>query len=150
MNLYYAIIAAAEQIEKHPGSFKFTTSCVPKDDCGSPGCALGWVAHFAGYEGPPADHDLTMMSAVGAFARDFMKVPLSNNERNAEMSFYGRMDRLEPGDAPYPWIDDAAICAKTLRLYAKKYHAHEKQRPTSELVADLMAKVNGVKIPEEA
>lgn len=149
MNLYYAIIAAAEQIEKHPGSFKFTTTSVPEDDCGSPGCALGWVAHFAGYEDLHADY-IDGYSQVGRFARDFMKVPVERNQRNAEMSFYGRMDRLESADAPQPWIDDPVVAAQTLRKYAQMYHGHEKLRPTSELVADLMAKVTGEKIPEDA
>lgn len=148
MNLYHAIMAAADQIEKHPASFRFNTNTVPPDDCGSPGCALGWIAHFVGWESPPVSHAFGEMSSVGHFAEECMKLPLDSS--NAEMSFYGRMDRLESEDAPLPWIDNAVVAAQTLRKYAEKYHSHEKQRPTSALVADLMAKVLGEKILEAA
>lgn len=151
MNLYYAIIAAAEQIERDPGSFKFNVVDIPKDECGSPGCALGWIAFFADFT-VPANHDPDFtFSPVGVFARDFMKVPSERGESLSEMAFYGRMDRLnDQWETGTSWIDSPQQAAQTLRLYAEKYHSHEKRRPTSELVADLMAKVNGVKIPEEA
>jgi hypothetical protein len=60
------------------------------------------------------------------------------------------MGQFDPAYPRLHWKVNATTCATALRRYAETYHGYEKPRPTSALVADLMAKVNGERIPEEA
>ena len=49
MNVREAILAAADHIETYPKKFSFASVEVPsRRSCGTPGCALGWIGHFAG------------------------------------------------------------------------------------------------------
>ena len=117
-DIYTAIMKAADQIEYHPERFNFGSVDFP--DCGSPGCALGWIGHFLGYT-ETKYHSyrhgvLTVTDDLGITAD-------SHCDHNNE--FYSRMNNLVPG-----WKGKAKQCAKALRLYAAKYHAPEKvQRP---------------------
>lgn len=43
-----AILQAADHIEKNPCDFNFYS--VDKPECGTPGCALGWIGVFMGIE----------------------------------------------------------------------------------------------------
>ena len=131
MNARDAILRAAAQVEKHPKSFGFSHYCIP-EPCGSPGCALGWIGHYAGL--PAKSWGATMLVPQAV---------LGLPEGGAH-DFYDRMESLVKG-----WRWDAALCAKALRMYADKYHA-DSRRPTSALVADLMTKVMGERIPEDA
>lgn len=119
---------AADQIEKKPHLFSWSSCDV--GGCKTPGCAVGWIAAFRGQK---AGNAFQAELALGVHAP----------------TFYERMDGLcgkpVPVDHWGPWKDSASECARVLRLYAARYHAPEKppQRPTSELVADLMARVSG-------
>lgn len=109
MNIYTAIMKAADTIERYPDSFSFGSCTVPKGhDCGTPGCALGWIAFYLGHER----------------GSRIVEIDAAINRRS---EFYDAMKQLSPGYAS--WIGNAATCAKTLRLYAAKYHAPAKQPP---------------------
>lgn len=49
MNIYDAIMKAADTIEKRPDLYQFMANDIP--DCGSPGCLLGWIGHHMGLRG---------------------------------------------------------------------------------------------------
>lgn len=49
MDIYNAILKAADHIEKEPHLYNFYCNRVP--DCGTPGCMLGWIGHFMGLTG---------------------------------------------------------------------------------------------------
>lgn len=104
MDIYNAIMKAADHIERHPELFDFETMLVPA--CGTPGCALGWTAHFMQFDHEDAN--------VGDFAAKML--PWS------EGAFYEKMNRVF-GAMRFDWIGDAALCARTMRAYAAKYHA---------------------------
>lgn len=95
MNIREAILAAASHIERNPVEFEWATCVTPNHPgCGTPGCALGWIACYMGTTMPRLDSSMNRFSA-----------------------FYKTMNDLAPG-----WMDSAAICAYGLRLYADKYH----------------------------
>ena len=105
-NLYDAIMKAANHIEMHPRRFDFDSIKVPKKPtCGTPGCAIGWVAHFGKFK--------FFDDAAEALGGD--------------TTFYVRMNALDPPGSN--WMRGARECARTLRMYAEKYHAHEKATP---------------------
>ena len=104
MDIYTAVMKAADHIERNPHLFKFTESCVP--DCGTPGCALGWISHFLG-ERP------------GQLFR--AEVALGFEHILGETEFYSRMDHLL-----VEWAWNAPSCVRALRLYAAKYLAPPK------------------------
>jgi hypothetical protein len=104
MNVYEAILKAADHIETNPKLFNYSENRIP--DCGTPGCALGWIGHFLGLKG---DYE-TVLQQMGLhhlteFSADRMDVV------GGVMSF---------------WRHNAQACAKTLRLYAQEYHAPTK------------------------
>jgi hypothetical protein len=110
MNIYDAIMAAADHIEAHPKLFDYQETTVP--GCGSKGCAVGWIAYFQRVK-QAFDLDELCQSAIGVrYWNDF--VP--------------RMDSLEKRE-DY-WRVNAASCARTLRAYAGKYHAPAKPHLT--------------------
>ena len=49
MNIRQALLKAADSIEQHPKLFSFH-SCELPNECGTPGCALGWLAVHLGKE----------------------------------------------------------------------------------------------------
>lgn len=98
MNIYSAIMKAADQIQKNPQTFDFSSMHM---DCGSPMCALGWIAHFGGY----TEH-------IGGVSMWIM-----GTHYHSDIEFYGRLFEFEK-----KWTDDANSCASALRLYAAKYH----------------------------
>jgi hypothetical protein len=93
MNAYEATLATAELFEREPKLFRFSETSVP--DCGTPGCALGYIGYFMGQTGC-----ISGESTIGVDSG----------------VFYDRMRPLAPN-----WIIDASRCAKGLRLYAEKY-----------------------------
>lgn len=106
MNLYNAILKAADHIEHYPDDFNYHMLGVPA--CGSPGCAVGWIAHFSGVKAQP-------IGVTGEVCKQVLGVDYWG-------SFVGRMDRAVTGY----WRRDPFVCAAALRLYAEKYHGHEK------------------------
>lgn len=136
MNTYQALLATANLFERSPAAYDFQELNVP--DCGSPGCAIGWTAFHMGRSG----------SNVHDISAEILGCPHS--------VFYDRMSDINlerPEHHPWthhPWTRDAGAAAVCLRFYAEKYHGHEKPkpRPTSAMVADLMARVTGPRIPD--
>ena len=98
MEIRDAILKAADHIERNPGLFSFIASHIPSD-CGTPGCAVGWINYFGGH------------------ARRAGGVINSSPLGVDETSFYHRMNRLGFG-----WMHAAASAAQGLRAYADKYH----------------------------
>ena len=100
--IHIAIMAAAASIEERPELFKFDTCQVPDIRCGTPGCALGWIASHLGYD-------------EWADNRDFFNVIGVEDD-----AFYERMAEISGGEQL--WMDDPTTCANTLRKYADRYH----------------------------
>lgn len=141
--IYQAILQAADHIESHPNDFDFGTVEIPHS-CGSPGCALGWIGHFAKVRRQDEDG----IRLVARTDWDDPRLPCLLNLKQED--FYSRMAELaDPDKVDTEWMHDAADCAKRLRLYAEKFHGQEKQRSTSAMVADLMARITGPRIPDE-
>jgi hypothetical protein len=145
MNIYQAIMKAADRIEQYPQEFNFGSIGVP-NECGTPGCALGWIGFYA---------DVTPgIVGFSTAAREILRLPATRYdgaiEGAPEFTFYKRMDELTGGTTA--WRNSAPRCARGLRLYAAKYHADDKPITKSDaaLVADLMTRVMGAKIPETA
>ncbi len=113
--MYDAIMKAADQIQHFPKLFDFGSTERP--DCGTPGCALGWVATFLGLKKVWWDTEV-FYKLLG-----IDKGGMTGNGGDDE--FYARMDAFS-GSAG--WRFDANTCAATLRLYAEKYHAKPKVR----------------------
>lgn len=113
MNIRQAILKSADHIEQRPTEFDYDSVDIPESPgCGTPACAIGWIAHFL--EVPSFPHP-TFDGIVECDACEFYT-------RMDEMSGGGRP---EDEDAPYikgRWREDAAVCADTLRRYAEKYH----------------------------
>ncbi len=95
MNAYEATLATAELFEREPKMFDFLQVVVP--DCGAPGCAIGYIEQFMGFEG-----EIDGNRSLGISRR----------------VFYERMWDLLGSRA---WTESASLCAKGLRLYAEKY-----------------------------
>lgn len=105
MDIRTAILKTADHVEHNPGEFNFWSLSIPqRPGCGTPGCALGWIATFMGRR-DRKDGRLERTS------RDFLRI--------AATTFYDRMDTLCGDDA---WRRSASLCAATLRKYADKYY----------------------------
>lgn len=118
MDVRKAILQAAEHIEKNPKDYSFCTVDIPAD-CGTPGCLLGWIGHFAGMTG--------YINAVPPILRQL-----------SERHFYSEMIRLVPSKEGKDWHRDAATAVKGLRAFADK---HFPRRTDAELVSDLKARI---------
>lgn len=117
MDIYSAIHKAADHIEAHPEEFSFAAGKVP-DGCGTPGCALGWISHFAG-----TDHNKfwSACKVMGLTWPGDLDVADRYTKREGEFQFYDRMDFCCGGNDS--WRHDALECASALRLYAEHHHA---------------------------
>jgi hypothetical protein len=122
MNIRQAILLAADHIEQHPAAFNFRSIYVPKSDCGTPGCALGWIGYFYGCVDKPrqAYDGRTNVSYV---ASETVQIEPSE--------FYDRMTEA----LGYTWTESSELCARGLRLYADKYHPAESRALIPESVA---------------
>ena len=102
MNIRTAILKAADSIEQNPNLFNFSSILMPDSDCGTPGCALGWIAY---HRKGDAIFGSTWIAhnAIGI----------------VDGKFYKRMINLYDG---HEWKYSADECAATLRKYADKYH----------------------------
>ena len=104
MEIREAILRAADSIEANLDLFDYYSTEYPKPDCGTPGCALGWIAFYDGArKGEVASYH----------GHEILGVRCSSD-------FYRRMTELA-GDHK-KWSKSAKGCAKTLRAYADKYH----------------------------
>lgn len=107
MSIRQAILKAANSIEQNPDMFDFGSLYWP--DCGTPGCALGWISVYSGIE----------REEFWTYSRDKLRelLGISNSGQ-----FYGRMINISNHSN---WSHSADKCAKALRLYADKYHPSE-------------------------
>ena len=113
MNIYDAIMKAADHIENNPKSFYYYSNDIPPAlDCGTPGCAVGWVGHFLGHRG-------VILQTHKVMGLDFGG-PLEG--------IYNFADRMDEVSDDRRWRDSAEQCAATLRRYAEKYHGDEKPK----------------------
>lgn len=116
--MYDAIMKAADQIEQYPERFVFIATGVPRRDgglshnCGSPGCALGWIAFYG--------RNVWVNRLCGTYGNGLKVVDLPNNSSSV---FYCRLNKYESG-----WMGDARLCAKALRQYAEEYCAPEQPK----------------------
>jgi hypothetical protein len=94
MNAYEATLATAKLFEQRPKMFDFSRVYVPL--CDTPGCAIGYIEHFMGFEGV---------------------IDGNRSLGTTRTEFYKRMSELVTSK----WKDSASICAAGLRLYAEKY-----------------------------
>lgn len=123
MNLYDAIMKAADHIEQNPQLFDYHNIYVP--DCGTPACALGWIGHFAGIRDLYREDGLTNVGYVEKIL--------------GRHDFYAFM--VTRTDARN-WIKDAAACARGMRVFAKDFRRNFAQA--------LMANLPTERIPDEA
>ena len=123
MNVYEALLKAADHIERNPDLFDFYTERVP--ECGTPGCALGWAAYFMRLP----------FHNVGDFAQQMMPVKYGDC---AEGAFYERMNAAL-ADPKCEWTEDSALCAQGMRLVAEKHYGHLRCNFARELEGTLLA-----------
>jgi len=111
MHLNEVLKRAADIIEKYPERFEFVSTLIPEGehDCGTPGCALGWIG--AVHPKRPATNDCENT------------VPQLLEPGLSAINFYGRMDRLAFG-----WRSNPRICAAGLRKYADAFHPVEEEK----------------------
>lgn len=108
-SIYNAIMKAADTIERNPDLFNFMSTNAPKPECGTPGCALGWIGFHAGYKSAVAP------DTMAGVAKDLLGLDMS-------YQFYDRMYDLKGSKQ---WKYSANNCAAALRLYADRYHAQK-------------------------
>lgn len=115
-----AILKAADWIEKNPEQFAFTAIRVP--ECGTPGCALGWISHFYGVKARSYDYGRDVFEPLGI---------------SYDTDFYRRVDSLVASG----WTRNPSLCAQGMRLYADKYHPALKELPSgAEVCRELIRK----------
>lgn len=104
-----AMLLAADQIEGSPELFRFSSVEVP--DCGTPGCAIGWMAYYLReMEGDEGEDWLVSWSrARDVFAPGGV----------GDGVFYMRMNDVARGHGD--WHVDASVCAAGLRRLAEAY-----------------------------
>lgn len=115
MNMNTILYRAAEQIEQFPKHFDFMETNIPPD-CGAPGCALGWIGHFAvkeGWEGNRAGVYGGIYHREDSYEN---VLPLMKLEDPTDL--YDELAKLAGRD----WRFDGATCAKALRMYADKHY----------------------------
>lgn len=132
MNIYDAMMKAADYIESNPNALNIYNIMIPLDKNGA-GCALGWTGYFLGL----TDRVYNNVHPL-----------LGVKDPNSSREYFERMNALQ-GKEPGVWFHDSARCARTMRLYASKYHALTR-RTDSELVAALMRKISTERMPEDA
>lgn len=122
MNIYDAIMKAADQIEKNPELWDFNTLAIP--ECGTPGCALGWIGHFSKCKISKEAKLVGMVPQQTYLGNVALSMGLPS-----ESSFYERINDLAGHNGLDWWLSKASTndIARVLRLYAEKYHGHEKQ-----------------------
>lgn len=106
------ILWAANMIERYPDAYSYVEVKVPNPRsplCGSPGCALGWIAAHQSDRRVGRCFTSAWPSGNNVVAKNPLDV--------SPGEFYGRMNAIEPC-----WKADAKACAAALRLYADRYH----------------------------
>ena len=101
MNIYDATMRAADHIEARPDLWSFSRINVP--ECGSPGCAIGWIGHFSGVKAGESIYDVYKTLGI-----------------KTGTDFYDQMSVLN-GDDGNLWQCETRQVPKLLRLYADKF-----------------------------
>ncbi|SRR6266404_3063360 len=127
MNVHDSIIATAVLFETRPHLYDFQHIAVPS--CGSPGCLIGWIAHFQGRESD---------NVHGGICKEVLGVDHHEFYRRVEAIVSNENMWCEPG-----WTRSAAFASKILRVYAATYYTPAKsvQRTDAELVSYWTARV---------
>lgn len=114
MSFYYsvtvkdAIYRAANFIESNQNQYDFFNTIKP-NDCGSPGCVLGWIGYFYGTE----------EKVAGEIAKEMFP---NFNHPVPEMLFYDELSKIRRSlGLDQAWQKDANIAAQCLREYANRY-----------------------------
>jgi len=103
MNIRNTLLLAADSIEQNPNLFKWRSTKNANINCGTPGCALGWIALYA---------ELKEEWARCSDLEQFLGI-------RSSVQFYGRMNKI---DTSRDWKRSAPVCAKALRIYADIHH----------------------------
>lgn len=139
------VLQAADQIESTPHRYLFSSICIPPPrSCGTPACALGWIAHFAHFTGAERE-ELTQLGMNAFSCGTAVLFPMASRSNLGTDTFtylfYQQMDLVLGSDRwrSQPWrspsysvaerrsktpADLAAVAddtVKGLRLYAAKY-----------------------------
>jgi hypothetical protein len=115
MNIYNAIMLAADWIERHPKQHSYVYPSVP-DSPEDKGCPLAWIGYFA----QPGKKRFERKAYT---ARVVAPHILGVNEA----TFFSRMDSLQPWyRLNGAWKRSAKIAIRCMRLYAENYHAPAK------------------------
>ena len=134
MNIRQAILKAADHIERNPSDFQFSSLAVP-GQCGTPGCALGWIGYF----GCVKSDSWLFLTVTNSDVARFLGLETTGY-------FYNRVgdcSKQVNGTRWYEWHARADLCAAALRLYADRYH------PESNFARDIIAKVQGMAVIAE-
>lgn len=116
MNIRQAILAAADHIEANPKLFKFSETNIPQE-CRTPGCALGWIGHFAGVQ-PVRDFPTYNGISLVADITESVFKPLLGIRA---IDFYDGMDTAS-GVSHSNWRWSAPECARVMRLWADAHY----------------------------
>lgn len=106
MDIYNAMMKAADYIEANPQVLNMHNVQIPEAE-GRDGCALGWTGYFLGLTG-------------GVYKEIH---PLLGIDIYTGGEFFWRMGELNGGANSGKWFESATEVARTMRLYAAKYHA---------------------------
>lgn len=139
MNVYDAMLKAADYIEKNPEQYNFMRG--DKPECGTPGCLLGWTGVFMKFETQQASYVSALADRLGADFHVILGRFLNLGWEGKQYLSYAGRDS-----------DAAKNGARVLRLYAAKCHAPVKpaMRTNAELVAALKQTIDRQTIPEGA
>jgi len=112
MNIRQAILLAADSIEQHPQLFHYSSTMIPNPECGTSGCALGWIAHHLGVSSKKRLCNSGIYDALGI---------------EDDVCF----DHLRKFAGSGHWKRSAKVCAKALRQYANHYYPITDHIPSS-------------------
>jgi len=127
MEIRTALLKTANLFETKPASFDINATDLP--DCGTPGCILGWVGVMLGDTNKAWWWTDSVYDAMGINKG-------SSTGAEGDGIFYERMRVLG-----WAWADNAADCARTLRLYADRYHPATESYPVILKELDRLFKV---------
>lgn len=99
------LLRAADHIEQHPNSYRFSKIALPtrKEPVG---CMIGWMAHCAGHWSW-----FGTASADGKRCKKLIGVD--------EQTFFSRLHKFPQG---WGWSGDSSKAVMALRCYANTYH----------------------------
>ena len=110
MNIRQAILSAADSIEQYPQMFDFGSVDIPDHDCGTPGCALGWIGFHLGF----GKHGyLRQVNDALGLQHSACFIQLTKTVGHQH------------------WKNSADECAKALRQYADIHHPEQDYIPAS-------------------